>query len=1249
MTDAAVLAYRKRRAARLAARKLKPKQTHMGGDVTKVKIEPPSTTEQYRSDAPADGGEEEQQNNGGRRGGGGSSTSGGGHGNTKLPFGLCKKFGIEIGDDWKPRDAWDALAGKGITPDGVFRKLKAGEKVEPEAVPEPPKEPVKTLTAKDRTYSDLKGYYSSYARRGAAPYRLEGTPDVPPEEFKYYMRYLGYFYTKNDMMYYLKEHGVEEFVDPDTGETVNPQEMELPERIFQDSDRGYSALGIGMKKDKYAITGTDLDGKKRVIAEFRSLADAEQWMQEKGISEDKVKYSPSLKKREKERVSWLTSDKREYMTVDGVRYGDLTIKKADYGMGWTVTGQDENGNFKSQKFNTRTELMKFLQDQGVEKVREGKESLNPKDWEIPPTVAVIGGKSYQKLVFTRYSYGDSVYLRGVDLDGESSGIEYTHSGETFNEFKERIAQKYGVSPDIIEADEETQKYIDERVEKEQEQDRRRKEFESKAISFGGGRYMDVELRRSEGTYPYILYGYDEHGRECVISRLSDMTDVDDVCIDPSTGYGLNPNDIIKDSSIREEYDKLTRFKAEFEAKKVPYKGKEYADIELVREGSDFRLIGYDKYGRRHRLTAADDFGTVEDEARRYGGVEVRDYIHDEDIRKEFEAYEVRSREFEEKAITVGGYKYADVEFEEISPGKFALTGYTKMGSKEEITYGKDLDDALEEARRLGVNPEGRTSKIADQYAAYKKATAEFESKSKPFGDERYLDIELDYSPEDGHYVIRGTDKKGVRKSIMTAKSASLLSDDLATLTGGAVTMESLGKTEAMKERDKELTKARFAIASGDYYDFDVDGKAFKNIRAEKRDGKWSIMGKDQDGNDVEIKKVDTWDDAIGEMEDRGVRDYQTVGNNGKAFGRPTDGMRHVLLMRSQDGNFKIYADTDSRGTHAEVHTCATENEAREWLSGNNIDEGSIKTRGMNPNDDVPRAHTAKSMTNFDTHRMQAIEGSFIDDMTSEEKTTAANMLAEIFTTGALRCERSTDSFGGIIENGYKSQIETGKGGYGAAKNKSKRMACSDQMYGHGKSIGDTEYEKCGYLGLADDKEDYDDGGLPGYGGYSPCVYTFRKDRMKDRVSYTMGDSLNTYSYGYLKSAGYCSDKPTIEGLTAVGNIRTVREMLAIYQQYKDGTIGYTEMFKHVKSKLNNSYIELQYNGDVTVEDIEKVTFRTKSDLDHAFGKMSENRRKTVIKKLVDNGVSILYRNDRWSPFEDAWDYLKRMYPGDFEI
>lgn len=41
----------------------------------------------------------------------------------RLPFGLCKKYGIAIQDWWEPHDAWDALKGYNVSPDEEYDKL----------------------------------------------------------------------------------------------------------------------------------------------------------------------------------------------------------------------------------------------------------------------------------------------------------------------------------------------------------------------------------------------------------------------------------------------------------------------------------------------------------------------------------------------------------------------------------------------------------------------------------------------------------------------------------------------------------------------------------------------------------------------------------------------------------------------------------------------------------------------------------------------------------------------------------------------------------------------------------------------------------------------------------------------------------------------------------------------------------------------------------------------------------------------
>lgn len=1258
MTDAAVLAYHKRREERLAARGAKAKkrdQFRSSKDAFR-KDDPIIKKDLFNTDAP-DGGEEEQENSNQGRGGnhghtGGSTFTGGssgGHGNTRLPFGLCKKFGIEVEDSWTPRDAWDALAGKGITPEGAFKKLREGKPITPEVEPKEPIRTIKGVYGGDIEYEKLVGRKSTYARRGRDPWTLSGkaVPETLPKDYKWASSIWLSFRTKTDMLHYLKERGLEEFQDPETGEIVNPKEMDLPKMLFKtsDSDRsGYAKAAIGMKDDTYAVTGTDFDGKKHVLKQFETYKEAQKWLEERGVSEEDIKVSPALKKREKERVTWRTSTKKEYIEADGTRYGDLKLEHGTFGGRWHITGEDSEGRFKTMTFLTRTEAMKYLKDQGVETVREGKAKINPQDMEIPDTVAKIGGRDYQEVRLTPSYYGDGLYLEGKDLDGTVSVLTYTRGKETTTAFRERVKSEYGLTDDQITIPEATKVYIEEAEKKEAERERRRKEFEAKAVFLrGGGRYADIELMSDGGTY-YRLYGYNEEGDKQLIRIFSSFPEAYHMCVDQ---YGLGPESIISEQKIKDEWKALADYRSKFESVSIDYGGLRYADIKLVKDSDgNYRLVGKDSLGRERGLTPSTSLSKLEEYAESRGLTDIKPYVFGDDLRKEYEEHRKRMAEFESRATVVSGYKYADVHFKETASGKFVLAGYDKDGKFEHITYAKDLPDAVAEAKAFGLNPDDFADHIRGPYDAYKKSIAEFETRAMSYGPSRYVDIEGDYDPISGWYTVKGTDERGKRVTLSEARSFSGIEDEVTKMTAAARTLDSFAKTDNLTKRMETMEKVKTAVATGQYYTMGRDD-AFKDIHAEMdSDGGFTIKGIDVDGNEKKIITTADWDDTIETMEKYGVKDY-TLTSHGKTFKRPAYGMHKVLMMRKPEGGYAIYADTKRFGEHALMYESPSEESCRNWLRENNVDDEGMKTRGMNPNDDVQRTHTCKALAKFDAYRMSAIEGSCIDDMTDAEKKDAAGMLAEIFNNGAYRCERSTKSFGKIIENGYLSQIETGKGGVGAAHDIAGRKRCSARMYGHNQEIDAHDYEKCGYLGFADDAEDYRSG-TPGYGGGSPCVYTFKKDRMKDRTSYTFGDSLNTYSYGYLKCAGYAGGRPTIEGLTAMGNVGAIRKALGFYQAYKEGKSDFNTMLSRVKGLLNNDYIELQYTGDVTVEDIEKVSFKSRADLDTAFDRMPDVRRKTVIKKLRDNDVKLIYRNGYGDPFEDAWTYIRQKYAADFE-
>lgn len=1241
MDSLAVALYKQRREERLAARgiRIKKKQYRKTKDLKR--LNKPDVVKAFRKDA--DGDADDQQN---------ENETTGGHGNTRLPFGLCKKYGIEVEDSWSPRDAWDALAGKGITPGEIYKKLKAGEPLEPD-MPEPPKkDPVKTIDSGDGKYY-LTGLYASkgWSSRGPAPYVLRGKAewyDSVPEEDRhgYRSEWVGRFYTTTDLYLYLKKKGIEEFSDPETGELVNPVEMELPHVAYTDGERGYSAITLGVKGERYVLTGTDFEGKKRTIDDFSTMDGAKYWLDMRGVSPDDVKLSPALKKREAERTEWLTSDKKKYFEANGTKYGDLHVTRDRYGDEHILHGVSEDGEATERRFKSETDLMRFLKDAGVEDVRmPDRKHKNPMEEDVPEAIASIDGRYYKGFRFGLSPSGRLTFY-GTGLNE----VEYILDSlpphlisETTTSFMDKAYKSVGIDEGQVSIDEETKKFIEEKKKDEEEVDRRRKEFPDKAIPVCSGMYMDVHVIKDGDVYR--LQGYDQYGRARRIAGFTDMASLVSRGMEP---FGLKPEDVFTQKELMDEYNKLKERIAEFDTRAITLGEYKYVDVGVEKEGDEYRLFGYDSSGRRRKLSSSGDFEEVKaDVESRYGmGDSFDQFMLDPDVKSEYEAHRKRMVDFEARAVEIGGYECLDPHLEKssYSDSEYIIVGFDRRGRKFTPIYGSfDIYDAVERIEKTGMRPEDlmqdpETKKAFDDY---KKAKEKFDTESTLFDGTRYTNMTLGY--DDVYYYILGNDIKGKRRRIKECRTASDIEKFIAEDPDHAFTFESIPKTEEMKERLKAIEKARSAIASGEYKDMGVDGSAFKNIHADKIGDGWSIKGVDIDGQEKQIVETKDWDDTVDMLEKFGVTDYKLLTAE-KTYSRPTDGMRHVVLMRGTDGSFRVYADSASKGTHAEVYATSSEDDARKWLEDNNVSTSSIRTRGMNPNDDVPRSHTQSSLASFDTYRMDRLENSFIERLTDSEKKETADMLTEIFSQGSYRVARSTHSFGGIIEKGYKSQVETGRGGYGAAKDKELRKSASKKFYGHA-DLPDTEYEKCGYIGLSDEAEDWDDPGHPFYGGDSPMTYTLKKDTLKDRTTYTYGDSLNTR--WSISSAGYAGDKPTIEGVTSLDRAEDLRSALKYWRKYKAGEIDYKEMFRRIRADADNRYIELQFHGPVTVADIEKVSFNAEADIKEAFDHMKPERRKRVVKLLQENNVGILYRVDDQSEFMDGWDYVRQHYPDAF--
>lgn len=110
-----------------------------------------------------------------------------------------------------------------------------------------------------------------------------------------------HFGNKDEMFACLQEYGVDSVKDPDTGEIVNPVEMDLPKTVGKIGEKRYTDLVLGMRTNKsgrpyekrgYTLTGKDFDGKKTVIGVFDSPEKAKKYARETmGCKPDNLRES----------------------------------------------------------------------------------------------------------------------------------------------------------------------------------------------------------------------------------------------------------------------------------------------------------------------------------------------------------------------------------------------------------------------------------------------------------------------------------------------------------------------------------------------------------------------------------------------------------------------------------------------------------------------------------------------------------------------------------------------------------------------------------------------------------------------------------------------------------------------------------------------------------------------------------------------------------------------------------------------
>ena len=297
--------------------------------------------------------------------------------------------------------------------------------------------------------------------------------------------------------------------------------------------------------------------------------------------------------------------------------------------------------------------------------------------------------------------------------------------------------------------------------------------------------------------------------------------------------------------------------------------------------------------------------------------------------------------------------------------------------------------------------------------------------------------------------------------------------------------------------------------------------------------------------------------------------------------------------------------------------CMDDSEYKEAVNSGNID-----TAIMENIDRLAEAHNIRIATNspfevpvkcpvnLSKHYIHAEETrqEYIKQYGEKTINRLEEELAKVFEKGEYRRKVNANTIEKLLASGFKNQFETGTSE--GTTDAEKRRANSARLTGTNGDLEGKYMEKFGYLG---NKDPHIDAVKKSAWSFGDVMVTFDKDKLKDKVTYTWGDSLDLKS----NCAGRISNgKVGVEGIAKEStNGVGIKELVNTVKNYGEGYKGDIDLEYYGAPKYG--FVELQYHGKLTMNEVKKVTYQSE--------KMYNQAVKTgVADKLGKLGIEVDY-------------------------
>ena len=206
-------------------------------------------------------------------------------------------------------------------------------------------------------------------------------------------------------------------------------------------------------------------------------------------------------------------------------------------------------------------------------------------------------------------------------------------------------------------------------------------------------------------------------------------------------------------------------------------------------------------------------------------------------------------------------------------------------------------------------------------------------------------------------------------------------------------------------------------------------------------------------------------------------------------------------------------------------------------------------------------------------------------LTEEEQNLIRKKIKNVEENSAFLMRYKSEKFENLIEtNKFMNIFETGTSS--GVPNTNARMIVSKNLFGHNLDKESfVSSEKYGYLSSKDFLKDIDFfSKRHGTSQYGDIIINFNKDKIKDRITYTLDDSLLA---GATKAVVPGDFKDDLSLGIDKYNLKKYYESLKSLSE-SDDAISLTKEIKKENGFFR--YIELQYHGDITLDDVNEICF-----------------------------------------------------------